>query len=161
MLIEEYRFPNPKATKGKLVCSTSALPVPKEIEAYGSTTLIFSLCWAKTVKGNTRTACSAFAQQKIEASYVEAGVNENDPSTYTAKKVVMPDGKKETMLFKKKHFNQDNVKISSSYATALSIEDMISVIERKKKQYECVKEMYEEDGLYYMLFTKCNTDGQQ
>ena len=65
--------------------------------------------------------CSAFAQQKIEATYVEAGVNENDPSTYTAKKVVMPDGKKETMLFKKKHFNQDNVKISSSYATALSI----------------------------------------
>ena len=44
-------------------------------------------------------ACSAFAQQKIEATYVEAGVNENDPSTYTAKKVVMPDGKKETMLF--------------------------------------------------------------
>ena len=79
--------------------------------------------------------CSAFAQQKIEATYVEAGVNENDPSTYTAKKVVMPDGKKETMLFKKKHFNQDNVKISSSYATALSIEDMISVIERKKKQH--------------------------
>ena len=76
--------------------------------------------------------CSAFAQQKIEATYVEAGVNENDPSTYTAKKVVMPDGKKETMLFKKKHFNQDNVKSSSSYATALSIEDMISVIERKK-----------------------------
>ena len=54
--------------------------------------------------------CSAFAQQKIEATYVEAGVNENDPSTYTAKKVVMPDGKKETMLFKKKQFNQDNVK---------------------------------------------------
>ena len=105
--------------------------------------------------------CSAFAQQKIEATYVEAGVNENDPSTYKAKEVVMPDGKKETMLFKKKHFNQDNVKISSSYATALSIEDMISVIERKKKQHECVKEMYEEDGLYYMLFTKCNTDGQQ
>lgn len=73
----------------------------------------------------------------------------------------MPDGKKETMLFKKKHFKQDNVKISSSYATALSVEDMISVIERKKKQYECVKEMYEEDGLYYMLFTKCSTDGQQ
>ena len=87
-------------------------------------------------------------------------MNENDPSTYKAKEVVMPDGKKETMLFKKKHFNQDNVKISSSYATALSVEDMISVIERKKK-HECVKEMYEEDGLYYMLFTKCNTEGKQ
>lgn len=106
-------------------------------------------------------ACSAFAQQKVEANYVEAGVNENDPSTYKAKEVVMPDGKKETVLFNKKHFNQENVKISSSSATALSFEDMMAVIERKKKQDECVKEMYEEDGLYYMLFTKCNTEGKQ
>ena len=117
---------------------------------YEEDIFLFSMCLLSTV---------CFCQQR--ANYVEAGVNENDPSTYKAKEVVMPDGKKETMLFKKKHFNQDNVKISSSYATALSIEDMISVIERKKKQHECVKEMYEEDGLYYMLFTKCNTEGKQ
>lgn len=100
-----------------------------------------------------------FCQQK--ADLVEIGVDENDPESYRAREVLMPDGTTKVMFFKVKHFSKESMKVYSSFATVSSTEEMIQTIELKKKYNECLKEMYEEKGYFYMLFRKCDSDAKK
>lgn len=112
----------------------------------------------------------AFSQEKTEADYVEYGVDESNPNTYRALDVQMPDGSKKTVFFKKKHFKQENMQGYSSTETIYPLPEktaadgspipdtdkLMSVIAKKKGNNEYVKEMYEENGAYYLLFHPCS-----
>lgn len=117
----------------------------------------------------------AFSQEKTKVDYVEYGVNENNPNTYKALDVQMPDGSKKTMLFKKKHFKQENMQGYSSTETIYPLpgktaadgsaipdtDKLTKVIAQKKENNEYVKEMYEENGAYYLLFHPCSEAKKQ
>lgn len=117
----------------------------------------------------------AFSQEKTKVDYVEYGVNENNPNTYKALDVQMPDGSKKNMVFKKKHFKQENMQGYSSTETIYPLAEKLSengtpvpdtdkltsVIAKKKENNEYVKEMYEENGAYYLLFHPCSEAKKQ
>lgn len=114
-------------------------------------------------------AGAAFSQQKTEVDYVEYGVDESNPASYRVQEIRMPDGSKKNMVFKKKHFKPENLQGCSSTETIYPLAEKLSengtpvpdtdkltsVIAKKKENNEYVKEMYEENGAYYLLFHPC------
>lgn len=96
----------------------------------------------------------AFSQKPAELDYVEVGVDESKPDTYKVLEFVAEDGSTKKFARKIRHFSKENLKDASSNETALTTERLVELIEQKKKENEYVKEMYEEDGVYYLLFNK-------
>ncbi len=94
----------------------------------------------------------AFSQIESDIDYVEIGVNENQPENTVLHAVQMPDGSTKTLQIKRRHFNPDNLEAASSQGTARTTEELLKLIDNKRKYDEFVKEMYEEDGVFYILF---------
>ncbi len=58
----------------------------------------------------------------------------------------------------KKCFKEENLKNYSSTGWAADTEQLLTLISDKKKAGEYVKEMYEDNGVFYLLFHKDNKD---
>lgn len=96
----------------------------------------------------------AFSQKTAELDYVEVGVDESKPDTYKVLEFVAEDGSTKKFARKIRHFSKENTKDASSHGTAFSTDELTQLISEKKRENEYVKEMYEEDGVYYILFHK-------
>lgn len=101
----------------------------------------------------------AFSQEEVKVDYVEVGVNENNPNDSRIFSVKMPDGSNANVQLKKRCFKEENLKNYSSTGWAADTEQLLTLISDKKKAGEYVKEMYEDNGVFYLLFHKeDNTD---
>ncbi len=96
----------------------------------------------------------AFSQQRVEADYVEIGVNENQAEKTVVKSVKFADGTTKNVQLKKRYFRKENLEAASSRATARTTDELLDLINSRREKDEFVKEMYEEDGVYYILFHK-------
>lgn len=103
-------------------------------------------------------AGAAFSQEEVKVDYVEVGVNENNPNDYRIFSVRMPDGSNANVQLKKRVFKEENLKNYSSTGWAADTEQLLTLISEKKKAGEYVKEMYEDNGVFHLLFHKDNAD---
>ena len=99
-----------------------------------------------------------FSQEEVKVDYVEVGVNENNPNDSRIFSVKMPDGSNANVQLKKRCFKEENLKNYSSMGWAADTEQLLTLISEKKKAGEYVKEMYEDNGVFYLLFHKDNKD---
>ena len=101
----------------------------------------------------------AFSQGKIEMKIIYNDEELSDPESYDLYEIIKPSGEKgKTIAMKRLHFKEENRKGFYVITTASTTDELVNLINEHKQDDMYVKEMYEDEGLYYVLFNKADAE---
>lgn len=94
---------------------------------------------------------TAFAQKRID--YTEKNLSDDKEKT-TVIKAITPEGDTAFVEVNRRKFSKENLSLSSVRMVAYSIDELSESISYWKERGYIVKEMYEDKGAYYLIFTR-------
>ena len=101
----------------------------------------------------------AFSQGKIETKIIYNDEELSDPESYDLYEIIKPSGEKgKTIAMKHLYFKEENRKGLYVITTASTTDELVNFINEHKQDDMYVKEMYEDEGLYYILFSKAEAE---
>lgn len=101
----------------------------------------------------------AFSQGKIETKIIYNDEELSDPESYDLYEIIKPSGEKgKTIAMKHLYFKEENRKGLYVITTASTTDELVNLINEHKQDDMYVKEMYEDEGLYYILFSKAEAE---
>lgn len=94
---------------------------------------------------------TAFAQKRID--YAEKNLSD-DKEKPTVIKAMTPEGDTAFVELNRRKFSKENLSLPSVRMVAYSIDELTENISYWKERGYIVKEMYEDNEAYYLIFTK-------
>lgn len=94
---------------------------------------------------------TAFAQKRID--YAEKNLSTDKEKTSVIK-AITPEGDTAFVEVNRRKFSKENLSLSSVRMVAYSIDELSENISYWKEKGYIVKEMYEDNEAYYLIFTK-------